>query len=76
MTHIFGLFYAMIAGALLLGQVKVVRRALSQKMAGLGRFTYSLSEAPTGFWVMLVLEIAGMLAVALYFVGALAVVLK
>lgn len=71
-----GLLYAVIVSALLFGQFKVVQRALRQREAGIGRFTYALPAAPAGFWLMLALEVAGLLAVLLYFAGALAVVLQ
>ena len=71
MMELVGLFYAVIVGALLFGQFKVVKRALRQQAAGMGRFTFALDEAPVGFWLMLALEVAGLLAVLLYFVGAL-----
>ncbi|MCR2833000.1 hypothetical protein [Parerythrobacter lacustris] len=71
MIALLGLFYAVLVGALLVGQWKVVSRAIRQRQAGLGRFTYARTEAPFGFWTMLILETVGLLAVALYTLGAL-----
>ncbi|MXO73086.1 hypothetical protein [Alteraurantiacibacter buctensis] len=76
MMELIGLFYAVIVGALLFGQCKVVNCALRQRTAGMGRFTYELNEAPVGFWLMLALEVAGLLAVLLYFVGALVAIIQ
>lgn len=74
MTILFGLFYAVLVGALLFGQARVVRRAVTERTAGVGRFSYELAKAPAGFWVMLILETIGLLAVVIYCVSALAVV--
>jgi hypothetical protein len=73
---LFGLLYAAVILALLIGQFKVVRRAMNSKTAGIGRFTYSQEEAPIGFWVLITLEIVGLMVATLYVAGALGVLLK
>ena len=74
MTLLFGLLYTVLIGALLRGQAHVVMRAVRKRTAGVGRFTYELHKAPVGFWIALLLETIGLLAVVTYLISALIVV--
>ncbi|MWV29188.1 hypothetical protein [Aurantiacibacter rhizosphaerae] len=76
MIILFGLIYAAVIGALFFGQFKVVRRALQQRVAGMGRFTFPREESPIGFWIVLGIEIAALMLASLYFAAALGILLK
>jgi len=69
------LLYLAVIAALCAGQVKVIRKAMQQRQAGLGRFTYELSVQPLGFWTILTLEIVGLAVVIAYLFGAVGAIL-
>ncbi|MBX7495067.1 hypothetical protein K3172_04250 [Qipengyuania sp. 6B39] len=73
---ILALLYLAFAIALFVGQAKVIMKAVRLRKAGLGRLTYALDEQPIGFWVMLIIETAGLMMVATYLLGTLGITLQ
>ena len=52
--------------AMFVGQFRVARRALHERKAGVGQFTYSLDESPKAFIAKLVLVWLGLVIVFAY----------
>ena len=72
---IFTLLAFAIVIALVVGQFRIARKAFQERKAGMGRFTYSIDEAPLSFWGMLILEWVGLILVFAYLMALIAGVL-
>ena len=62
--------YALLAFAILIalvvGQFRIASRALHERKAGMGRFTYSFEKSPIAFMLVLILEWVGLAFVFAY----------
>lgn len=58
--------------ALIVGQFKIASRALHERKAGIGRFTYSFDDAPVAFALVLLLEWIGLIVVLVYLLSLVA----
>ena len=71
--------YALLAFAILIalvvGQFRIASRALHERKAGIGRFTYSFEESPKAFIAVLILEWLGLVFVFAYLLALVAGVL-
>ena len=52
--------------ALVVGQFRIASRALHERRAGMGRFTYSFADSPKAFIAVLILEWVGLVVVFAY----------
>ena len=76
MKYVIAIPFVLILGALVLGQFRIVRNAVKSRVAGAGRFTYSKDRNPELFWIVLLLETAGLFMCAVYLLGLLFGVLR
>lgn len=71
--YIFLAFAIVIAMAA--GQFRIASRALHERKAGMGRFTYSFEDSPKAFIVVLILEWVGLVVVFAYLLALIVGVL-
>ncbi|EDL49264.1 hypothetical protein [Erythrobacter sp. SD-21] len=72
---IFTLLAFAIVISMVVGQFRIAKEALQERKAGIGRFTYSIDEAPLSFWGVLILEWVGLIIVFAYLLALIVGVL-
>ncbi|WP_375291390.1 hypothetical protein [Qipengyuania sp.] len=76
MTGLIVTFVGILCIALVSGQVGIIRRALNDERAGIGRFTYAKGTNPELFWLILIVEMSALVTVTVYLLGLAFAVLR